>query len=199
MARTTAARGINRAKLIEAAYEVLAAQGYEATTIKAVAQKAGVAPGLIHYYFASKEELLAAVLEDAATRYADEMRQLSNIRPPESAITAAIAARKARVEREPDRERLRFELFTLGLRQPVLRPAVARVLATGREGVGRLLAASGHAPSTGAEERAGMAAVFLAALDGLALQWLVDPDFDLDGAYRAVERLARLAGYETAP
>ncbi|HEX5442160.1 MAG TPA: TetR/AcrR family transcriptional regulator, partial [Ktedonobacterales bacterium] len=165
---------------------------YEATTIKAVAQVAGVAPGLIHYYFASKEELLAAVLEDAAARYADEMRQLSDALPPESAITAAIAARKARVEREPNRERLRFELFTLGLRQPALRPAVARVLATGREGVGRLLAANGNAPKDDIE---GMAAVFLAMLDGLALQWLIDPDFDLAGAYRAVERLARLAGY----
>jgi len=193
MARTTAARGVNRAKLIEAAYEVLATQGYEATTIKAVAQAAGVAPGLIHYYFASKEELLAAVLEDAATRYADEMRQLRDTLPHESALTAAIAARRARVEREPNRERLRFELFTLGLRQPALRPAVARVLATGREGVARLLAAEGSAP---ADDIRGMAAVFLAALDGLALQWLVDPDFDLDGAYRAVERLARLAGHD---
>ena len=195
MARTTAARGVNRGKLIEAAYEVLAAQGYEATTIKAVAQAAGVAPGLIHYYFASKEELLAAVLEDAAARYADEMRQLSSSLLSQSAITAAIAARKARVERGPNRERLRFELFTLGLRQPALRPAVARVLATGREGIGRVLAASGNAP---ADDIAGMAAVFLAALDGLALQWLIDPDFDLDGAYRAVERLARLAGYTSS-
>jgi hypothetical protein len=29
----------------------------------------------------------------------------------------------------------------------------------------------------------------LAAFDGLALQKLVDPDFDLDGAYRVLDRM----------
>ena len=38
MARTTAARGANRARLIEAAYAVLAERGYEGTSVKAVAQ-----------------------------------------------------------------------------------------------------------------------------------------------------------------
>jgi len=187
MARTTAARGANRAKLIEAAYSVLATQGYEATSIKAVAQAAGVAPGLIHYYFASKEHLLLAVVEDAAARYAEEMRTLRASLAPEQALDAAIAARKGRVEREPDRERLRIELFALGVRHPALRPAVARVLATGRDGIVQLLAAEGNAPDGDAD-----AAVFLAMLDGVALQRLLDPTFDLDAAYRAIARLAQL-------
>jgi len=187
MARTTAARGANRAKLIEAAYSVLATQGYEATSIKAVAQAAGVAPGLIHYYFASKEDLLLAVVEDAAARYAEEMRTLRASLAPEQALDAAIAARKGRVEREPDRERLRIELFALGVRHPALRPAVARVLATGRDGIVQLLAAEGNAPDGDAD-----AAVFLAMLDGVALQRLLDPTFDLDAAYRAIARLAQL-------
>ncbi len=189
MARTTAARGANRARLIEAAYSVLAAQGYEATSIKAVAQAAGVAPGLIHYYFASKEDLLLAVVEDAAARYAEEMRALRESLAPEQALDAAIAARKGRVEREPDRERLRIELFALGVRHPALRPAVARVLATGRDGIAQLLVADGQAPGDGDAN----AAIFLAMLDGVALQRLLDPTFDLDAAYRAIARLARLS------
>lgn len=186
MARTTAARGANRARLIEAAYAVLAERGYEATSIKAVAQAAGVAPGLIHYYFASKEDLLAAVVEDAAERYAEEMRQLRESLPPAQALAAAIAARKRRIETEPDRERLRVELFALGVRHPALRPAVARVLATGRAGVAQMLAPTGQPLDQTA------AAALLAMLDGVALQRLLDPDFDLDAAYRAVGRLARL-------
>lgn len=185
MARTTAARGANRAKLIEAAYAVLAERGYEATSVKAVAQAAGVAPGLIHYYFASKEDLLAAVVEDAAERYAEEMRQLRESLPPAQALAAAIAARKRRVEMEPDRERLRVELFALGVRHPALRPAVARVLATGRAGVAQMFASTGQPLDDGA-------AALLAMLDGVALQRLLDPDFDLETAYRAVERLAGL-------
>jgi AcrR family transcriptional regulator len=185
MARTTAARGANRARLIEAAYAVLTERGYEATSIKAVAQAAGVAPGLIHYYFASKEELLAAVVEDAAERYAEEMRQLRESLPPARALAAAIAARKRRVKSEPDRERLRVELFALGVRHPALRPAVAGVLATGRAGVAQMLAPTGQSLDEG------ITAALLAMLDGVALQRLLDPGFDLDAAYRAVERLAK--------
>lgn len=196
MARTTAARGANRARLIEAAYAVLAERGYEATSIKAVAQAAGVAPGLIHYYFASKEDLLAAVVEDAAERYAEEMRQLRESLAPAQALAAAIAARKRRVETEPDRERLRIELFALGVRHPALRPAVARVLATGRAGVERMLALGGQGADQPLDE--GAAAALLAMLDGVALQRLLDPAFDLDAAYRAVERLAKLIAADAA-
>ncbi len=196
VARTTAPRGANRANLIQAAFTVLSERGYEATTIKTVAQAAGVAPGLIHYYFASKEELLIAVVEDAAERYASEMAGVRASLSPAQALSAAAEARKERVEREPDRERLRFELLALALRHPSLRPAAARVLSTGREGITRLFASVAGSDVTGdtsdtSDTSDGMPAVFLAILDGVALQRLVDPDFDLDAAYQAIERLAQ--------
>jgi AcrR family transcriptional regulator len=190
MARTTAPRGANRANLIQAAFTVLSERGYEATTIKAVAQAAGVAPGLIHYYFASKEDLLIAVVEDAAERYATEMDYVRASLAPAQALSAAAAARKERVEREPDRERLRFELLALALRHPTLRPAAARVLSTGRDGIARLFASAAAGDMKG-DMNDGMPAVFLAILDGVALQRLADPAFDLDAAYRAIERLAQ--------
>src|ERR671939_119846 len=70
MARTSPASPDMRAHLVEAAYRVLAERGYEAMSIKDVASAAGVAPGLIHYYFASKAELLLAVVREAAARAA---------------------------------------------------------------------------------------------------------------------------------
>jgi AcrR family transcriptional regulator len=193
VARTTAPHGANRANLIQAAFTVLSERGYEATTIKTVAQAAGVAPGLIHYYFASKQELLIAVVEDAAERYASEMAGVRAALSPAQALTAAAEARKERVEHEPDRERLRFELLALALRHPSLRPAAARVLSTGREGITRLFASVTGSDVTGdtSDTSDGMPAVFLAILDGVALQRLVDPDFDLDAAYQAIERLAQ--------
>ena len=188
MARTTADRGTNRAKLIAAAYQVLMEQGYEAASIKEIAKAASVAPGLVHYYFASKDELLLAVLEEAAADYATEMRQLSADQPPERIFPAALAARQQRVLRQPDRERLRYEIFALGLTNPTLRPSVARLLATGRDGISNIIRAGAGDDMA---EVAATAAVFLAALDGLALQKLLDPDFDLARAYGVLERLAR--------
>src|SRR5262252_9182622 len=65
----------NRARLIAAGYDVLAEKGIEATTVKEIAGRAGVSPGLFHYYFKSKDELLLAVLYQAGGRFKDRMAE----------------------------------------------------------------------------------------------------------------------------
>src|SRR5215468_3593613 len=51
-----------RKRIVEAAARVLARDGYAATSVKDIAAEAGVAPGLVHYYFKTKEELVAAAV-----------------------------------------------------------------------------------------------------------------------------------------
>jgi AcrR family transcriptional regulator len=47
-----------RALIVDVALDLFTSRGYEATTMRAIAQKAGVATGNAYYYFASKEELV---------------------------------------------------------------------------------------------------------------------------------------------
>ena len=47
-----------RIQIVRAAAAVLGRQGYAATSLRDVAREAKVAPGLLHYYFESKEDLL---------------------------------------------------------------------------------------------------------------------------------------------
>jgi len=59
MAKTT--RGEQtRARILESALELFRERGYEGTTMRAVAEAAGVSLGNAYYYFASKEHLLQA-------------------------------------------------------------------------------------------------------------------------------------------
>src|SRR5438105_9642860 len=51
-----------REKILQAAFTVLGRQGYENTSIKEIAEQAGVAQGLVHYYFKSKQLLVLEVL-----------------------------------------------------------------------------------------------------------------------------------------
>jgi TetR/AcrR family transcriptional repressor of bet genes len=51
-----------RAEIVEGLRVVLAREGYERATIAAVAKEAGLAPGLVHYHFASKLEILVALV-----------------------------------------------------------------------------------------------------------------------------------------
>src|SRR5438270_449386 len=50
-------------RIVEAAYRTLVAHGYHDTSMKDIAREAGVAPGLAHYYFETKEDLLVAAIE----------------------------------------------------------------------------------------------------------------------------------------
>lgn len=47
-----------RAVIVAAALQMFREQGYEATTMRAIAKEAGVATGNAYYYFDSKEELI---------------------------------------------------------------------------------------------------------------------------------------------
>lgn len=52
-----------RAQLIAALMRTLALRGYAGASVANIAREAGMAPGLVHYYFGSKQEMLLALLE----------------------------------------------------------------------------------------------------------------------------------------
>src|ERR1700761_6276465 len=54
-----------QARILAAATELFVATGYERTTIRAVAQAAGVDAGLVMHYFGSKQELFERVTHGA--------------------------------------------------------------------------------------------------------------------------------------
>lgn len=57
-----------RDQLIAAALEIIAEDGLEAATVRAIAARAGVTQGLIRHYFSSKEELTRAAYHTHMTR-----------------------------------------------------------------------------------------------------------------------------------
>jgi AcrR family transcriptional regulator len=63
MARTPKVVEDRREQIIDAAMHVFARKGYSNATNKDIASEAGITPGLIYYYFESKEALLYAILE----------------------------------------------------------------------------------------------------------------------------------------
>ncbi|WP_141576531.1 TetR/AcrR family transcriptional regulator [Actinomadura sp. WMMA1423] len=70
---TAAARAGRRAELLATAAEVFASQGYSATTVRKVADAAGILGGSLYYHFDSKEsmadEILSTFLDDMWAAY----------------------------------------------------------------------------------------------------------------------------------
>ncbi len=51
-----------RAEIVAAMLRTIAEHGYENATIQAIARQAGLAPGLIHYHFKTKDEILVQLV-----------------------------------------------------------------------------------------------------------------------------------------
>jgi TetR/AcrR family transcriptional regulator, transcriptional repressor for nem operon len=72
MTNSTVTRPAKRDRLVAAAAELVARQGIEGTTLAEIAEAADVPPGNVYYYFKTREELLAALVE----RRREEIRAL---------------------------------------------------------------------------------------------------------------------------
>ena len=175
-----------QARLIAAARSFIAEQGYEAASVKAIAQRAGVNQGLVHYYFGSKDALLLAVLNDAAAQVGSTMHRLRTNVPADQLGSTALTTIRERVRQHPEQYRLSYELYALGLHNPALRPGLCALLASVRQGISTTLQEALKHPYSAQES---LAAVLLACFDGLALQYLADPTFDLDAAYATLSDL----------
>jgi len=64
-------------KILDAAEELFAEQGFEATSVRELAGKADVNVAMISYYFGSKEKLFEALIEDRASFLREKMHSLN--------------------------------------------------------------------------------------------------------------------------
>lgn len=62
--RPTAADTVQREQLLSIATDLFAQQGIQATRLRAIAERAGVTPALLNYYFGNKERLVEAMVEE---------------------------------------------------------------------------------------------------------------------------------------
>src|SRR6266576_4672402 len=73
-----------RERILRAAIDVFAANGYFNAKVSAIAKAAGVADGTIYLYFDNKEDLLVSVFREHTRGYLQSLeRDLANINRPE--------------------------------------------------------------------------------------------------------------------
>ncbi|UGY90890.1 TetR/AcrR family transcriptional regulator [Streptomyces gobiensis] len=72
---TSTRRSATRQKLYEAAVTLIAEQGFSATTVDEIAERAGVAKGTVYYNFASKTELFEELLRHGVELLTAELRR----------------------------------------------------------------------------------------------------------------------------
>jgi len=175
--------------IIEASTTVMAREGYAATSMKDIAREAGVAQGLIHYYFGAKEDLVLAVLRRACGEMMDQTRRsFSEASGPVMARAWAglLAAQRRAVER-PDLFRLLLEMVPLSHNNPALRMQLQDMYLNICDEVADMVdELNQQLPTPMPIPVRDFAGVIMAAIDGLAIRSLVDPETDLAAVYRAL-------------
>jgi AcrR family transcriptional regulator len=163
-----------REQILEAARAALVRVGYERITTRRIAKEAGVNSATLHYYFGTKEALLAETVRFTLQRSVARLR---------AAIEEASTATEA-LERAFDtvweliQERtgvLRYDLVVRGLRDEEARREASAVYAAYRGLVEDIF--ERHRVAGGTLERGmtgeNLAHYVIAAVDGMVLQFLI--------------------------
>ncbi len=175
---------------MEAAVSVLGRKGYGETSMKEIAREAGVAPGLLHYHFSSKEDLLLAVVGQLDLELAQAWEEaLRGLEDPLDRLVAGLAAVESLGGRDPEFWRLLLDLFALSLASPILNrrcqelwASFTRAIETEiRQVLGRLPAYTIVPPHD-------LAAAVAAGIQGISLAALVEAS-DPEARFRALRVL----------
>ena len=184
-----------REQMLRAALDVIADRGYADTRIADVAERTGISPALVIYYFKTKDQLLAE-----AIRYAEDGWYAEGQRRMEALPTAA-----ARIEEivamtclpEADAEAhdswlLWLDFWALAARSPQVADLRQRADERWRDLIVSLVRAGQEAGEFRAVDPDNFAVLLSALLDGLAIQIALDDpvigpqrSFDLSMAFIA--------------
>ena len=166
-------RARTRARLIEAATEVVARRGFHAASVDEIARRAGYSIGALYSNFKGKDDLFLAVFDGHLEWYERQLEAASRSDDPAVAASAWMDL----IARNPDQFLVFVEFWAYAVRKPRVRPRFAARMARMRDAladsVDRIAAESGRAPVL-PPERAAL--LLLATGRGLALERLADPD-----------------------
>lgn len=179
------AKGVaRRQQILDRAIEVFADKGAEGTSLRAIAEKIGVSHAALLHYFGSREELLVEVLREGELRHGDPRDNVevvgTMVRAAERNVTipgfVALYTSLLAGSLEADKQYSRDFFSTRFAR---VRERLAELIRIGQDqGTMR----------RGIEPEA-MAALVIAASDGLQTQWLLDPDVDIAKSLELLERI----------
>lgn len=189
-----------RTRILAAAADCLVRDGLANVRMAAIARRAGVSSGLLHYHFDTKERLFAAVL-----RYSSEVSNALTADRLERAGSDAAGRLSAFLDRcLPSDERLTHdwllwqELDLLCLRQPELAEVGAQVYDALYDAVADLVAAGVGAGvfDLPPEQVRTVAESSVALCDGIGARVLAPQDLSLDEAREMVAlAVGRLVGH----
>jgi AcrR family transcriptional regulator len=170
MSVTAAERGRDvRRRLVHAARELVPERGWAAVSTRVVAERAGVAPGLVHYHFASLQALLTEAAVGAMRDAVGAATPLLERARTPGELVALLVAEVDRYTGADPASLLATETYLAATRDAALHRELAEVLEGFRSRIAAWL------QDHGVGEPDATAAVLAAAIDGVLLHRALAP------------------------
>jgi AcrR family transcriptional regulator len=186
MVETTADRGRQvRQRLLATAAELIAQRGWAAVSTRMIAERAGVAAGVVHYHFASVQALLREAAMSVIRGLLDQLTSaLAQAGTADEALEIALGALDEHDGQDPT-SLLVTEAYLAATRDEELRRALGATVGQVRQVLADRLAAAGvEAPEA-------TAALLAAAIDGIVLHRALQPGLDTADVLPVLRRLTR--------
>ncbi|HEY7092555.1 MAG TPA: TetR/AcrR family transcriptional regulator [Ktedonobacterales bacterium] len=169
-----------RQALAGAAYQIIAESGFEGLRTRDVAERVGVNIATLHYYFATKEDLVRGVVQlltrEFETFHAPDQPPLEEM-SPRDALRSELEEVRYQIKARPDTYIVLFELYMRSLRDPRIRQMLRDLDARWREHLESFLIAGVDTRDFPPDlDIHTTSAVLIAFSKGMAMQLLSDPD-----------------------
>ena len=167
-------RETTKRKLVKAAIEVIARDGFHAASVDAIARRAGFSIGALYSNFGAKDDLFFAVFDEHVAWFEERLAEGA----AKDDRQAAVVEWMTLLDRQPQQFFVFVEFWAYAVRKPKLRARLAERLATMRARVAEVVG----------DDTAAL--VSLAAARGLAMERLADPDAVPDEVFTALAAAA---------
>jgi AcrR family transcriptional regulator len=195
----TSARGASKLesekaqRIVSAMRNSVAKRGAAGSTFDQVAHEAGVSRGLLHYYFGSKERLLAEVVRlDCEIRIQRMEDQLAGADSADAIVQSLRTQLEEFLREDETAQTLIYEMLSVSRHSEEIREELAELYRRWRASLGHVLREKQEQGVIKLRSDADAVAGALFCLaDGLELQVLSDPDWDSSAVFAAAVDAAR--------
>ncbi len=176
-------------RILDAAKRILSERGYSKLTLQAIEEESGEYRALVAYYFGSKQGLVDAIIESLMDAEDEALREhLESIEEPEERVRTLLDEQR-QISADWRGFRAFYELLPHIMRDDRLRGVLAADYSRSRE-LDRQTLAAGRPGGAGGEDLDKLAALSVAIVEGLAVQYAADQEhFDHEGTYRLWEEM----------
>lgn len=162
-------RAESREKILSSALELFAERGFSATSVRSLAERAGVSLGLLYNYFDGKLDLLRAIFARGSEEV-DETFAAAEAAAPSESLMVLVRAAFETVRRNRQFWKLSYQLRMQADVLADIGPEIAARGAAIRSRIEELLV------QTGARDASLRATLLFAAIDGVAQHYVLDPE-----------------------